>query len=122
MLRGLLRLIGLGGRDEGPSIYLDFDGTWTFSRIEDKHLFLKWVLSVVPDGAVWSIEGVRDPAILDVLRGFSVNDNLQIPRATIWPRQRTQNVLLTEASKATLGLPPVWLALPVYDLSIGGSA
>lgn len=102
MLRGLLALIGLGSRNEGPVAKFDFDKAWSFLQIRDKHRFLKWVLSIVPDGTVWNIEGVYDPAILEVLREFPATDNVRISRATIWPRQHTLKVLLTEASKAKL--------------------
>jgi len=102
MIRRLLALIGLGGRERTPSPHLAIDEAWTFSEIRDKHRFLRWVLSAVPDGTIWSIEGVSDPAILYLAQEFSASDGVQIPRATIWPRQNTMKLLLTPESKERL--------------------
>jgi len=104
MLRRLLALIGLGGRVRTSSATLDIEEAWTFSAIRDKHRFFKWVLSVVPEGTTWSIEGVNDPAIIEALREVSATDDVRMPQATIWPRQNTVKVLLTQKSKAKLSL------------------
>lgn len=37
MLLGLLRLIGFGVREKVDAPHVEFDDTWTFSLIKDKH-------------------------------------------------------------------------------------
>src|SRR5262245_48690525 len=78
MLRRLLAVIGLGGRVRTSSATLDIEEAWTFSAIRDKHRFFKWVLSVVPEGTTWSIEGVNDPAIIEALREVSATDDVRM--------------------------------------------
>lgn len=75
MLRHILRRLGWGRSENGKSSPIDDartdDPRWTFSEVHRPHAFLKWVLSVVPDESIWTVDGVsrRTRKFLSRFRG-----------------------------------------------------
>jgi hypothetical protein len=109
----LLKAIGWVTSDERDGIQIDYDNSWCIGDIRDRNAFLSHILDLVPDGSVWAIEGIYEEEILARLGPYETNDDVQVLKGTMWPRQITVKILLDAENKKRIKT-----MLPDWDLNV----
>ena len=94
MFTRLLQALGWVTKEEREGRRIDYGSSLCVTSIRNKSEFLVNMLDLVPDGSVWSIEGIHDEQILADLAPYRTTDDVRVIKATIWPRQTQIKVLL----------------------------
>lgn len=113
MFAQLLKAIGWVPKEEREGEKIDYENSLCATNIRDKNEFLAHIIDMVPDGSVWSVEGIVDERILAYLEAYRTIDDVKVMRATAWPRLTQIKVLLNEASKKRIRA-----LLPEWDLNL----
>ena len=113
MFTRLLQALGWVTKEEREGRRIDYGSSLCVTGIRNKSEFLVNMLDLVPDGSVWSIEGIHDEQILADLAPYRTTDDVRVIKATVWPRQTQIKVLLNTESK-----PGIIELLPAWDLNL----
>lgn len=113
MFTRLLQALGWVTKEEREGRRIDYGSSLCVTGIRNKSEFLINILELVPDGSVWSIEGIHDEQILADLAPYRTTDDVRVVKATIWPRQTQIKVLLNPESKQRIKE-----LLPDWDLNL----
>jgi len=83
------------------------------SMVNNKNGFLTKLINTVPNGTIWSIEGIENTEILKCLDRYKIEDEYRISRNTIWPKQKMIRVKLDSEAKNFLNSK-----IPNWDLDV----
>lgn len=76
MFTRLLQALGWVTKDEREGRRIDYGSSLCVTGIRDKNDFLAHIIDLVPDGSVWSIEGIYDEQILAALAPYRTSDGI----------------------------------------------
>jgi len=93
----LKKILNIKTNYEGKQI--DFDNAWIIDKINNRENLLEFLFENTPEKSVWSIEGVYNKDILNLLSKFAHTDETKVALGTVWPKQIHIKILLTNDSK-----------------------
>ena len=91
-----------GIRSEIKGNQIDFKTCWTVNKIYDRNRFLARLIELVPDNSIWTIEGLSDKDIYNLIAKHIVIDDTKIWRGSIWPKHDLYKIKLSEKAKKDL--------------------
>ena len=100
MINSIKKFLGIETDLIGDEI--DFNNCWNIFEINDRDKLLSRVIELVPDESVWSIEGIENKEIFDVVSKYIITDDQKPSKGTIWPKQKLYKILLSKEAKADI--------------------
>jgi hypothetical protein len=92
---------------------IDFDDCWTVDKIINRNRLLARLIELVPIDSIWTIEGLSDKNIYDLISKHIFVDDNKVWNGTIWPKQNFFKIQLTETAKTD-----ILKELPGWDLEL----
>jgi hypothetical protein len=109
MLTIIKKLFGIRTDIKGKE--LELDDCWIINKINDRNKLLSRLIELVPVDSIWTIEGLSDKKIYEVISNHLFSDDAKVWKGTIWPKQNFFKIKLTDKAK-----DDILQDLPNWDL------